>query len=162
MEINRRHYSFNAFDGKVILIATIDFPSYGKGADFEYLDRFTNNCYKFVSTDLYDKVKTKYISEYQNRRSFDKLIYFLEIKETYASESLSSYLITITVKQSGVEKSFRKHTLVFYRNMIVPSRLISKRYSEILIDADAFPCKVNIENGKVKLERIFNNRIFEI
>lgn len=162
MEFNRRHHSFDAFDGKVILTAIIDFPVGGAGIVYEYLNRFTNNCYKFVSTGFYDKLRSKYISEYHNRISFDKVIYILEIKETFASESISSYLITIIVKQRGDVKSFKNQTLVFYRNMLVPPRLISKRHSDILIDAEGVPCKVNAEDGMIKLERISNNKIFEI
>ena len=74
MQFNRKQHSFDSFDGKVILTAIIDFPVGGAGIDYEYLNRLTNNCFKFVSTGFYDKLRSKYISEYHNRYRFAEAV----------------------------------------------------------------------------------------
>lgn len=158
MQFNRRRYTLNAFDGKIILALIIDFPTEEASVKYDYLSRYALNCYNFATTELYETVKTRYISEYQNGIPFKKYSYKLEIKETYSTDAVFSYLITATLETGGEELCRKFDAVVFNCDLIVPQKLLGKGKAPIALDKDGTPCRVDHRDGIAVLNKISKSK----
>ena len=159
MQFNRRRYTLNAFDGKIILALIIDFPSKETSVKYDYLNHYALNCYIFATTDLYETVKTKYISEYQNGTPFNKYSYKLEIKETYSTDVVFSYLIIATLETGRDVLSQRVDAVVFYRDYIIPPKLLAKDKHPIILDKDGLPCIMYYKDGNLVNQNLSDKKL---
>lgn len=128
MQFIRTRYSFCGFDGKTIVVAELDRPAAVEGRREEYLSRYANGCYNFVSRELLNAINDIYLSEYNNGISFHKYFYKLEITETYSCEDTLSILISASLRRSGATLCNTLDSYVFCGDCIVPPRIIVKRY----------------------------------
>ncbi len=151
MHFNRKRYTMCAFDGKIIYTMVIDFPEECLGTKYDYLNQYASECYKFAGTVLYEEIKDSYISACNKGTPFGKFSYKLDIKETYSSEHIFSYLITVTLEAGGRLLSHKIDTAVFRDDMIIPPKLLGVRKGAALINSDGNPCQAIYNNGTVEL-----------
>ncbi len=162
MQFNRKRYTMCAFDGKIILAIIIDFPEEGSDAKYDYLNRYASNCYKFACSILYEKVEEKYIYDYNKGAQFGKYVYKLDIKETYSSEHIFSYLITVTLEAGWELLSHKIDSVVFFDDMIIPPKLLGERKENVVLDIDGTPCNAKYNNGVVELLKLSGRKSLEL
>ena len=159
MYFTKKRFSFEAFDGKSILSVQLDYPTEGDGFRFEYLSVLVDKCLEFASGKLYDAVKNKYLSEYNERARFARYHYELNIVETYADVELFSYLISVTLRCGTNILSQDVRSAVFYRDMIIPPKLISRgKYNAIVLNDNRHPVNAEYRDGKIVIEKIVKKK----
>lgn len=162
MIFTHKRYSFDAFDGKIILFAQIDCPCDGFGQRYDYLFRYSSLCYSFVSGKLWDRVKEIYLSQYNDRYSFNRYFYELNIRETFDENGISSYLITVFLKCGASIVSHRTDSVVFYGDLIIPQKMICskcrRKRGAVYLDSNGFPSFASIADGRPATEQLIKRK----
>ena len=151
----RKIYSFNAFDGKGLIVSSFDLPSDGEGTAHSYLDRYAAKCYDFVSTKLFYAVKAQYQSDYTNRVRFDRYYYSLDITETYAKDETRSYLLTVTLKRRGEVLAQLVDSCTFFGDLLIKPRILianGKRKGEkVLLNGEGIVSLARFSDGRIEI-----------
>ncbi len=157
MYFTRKRYSFDAFDGKSILSAYLDFPADGEGLSFDYLCAYVNRCFEFIKDKLSEAIRAEYLAEYNKRRVFDRYCYELNIRETYVQENVSSYLICVLLKRGTEIVCVNTDSVVFQNNMILPPEMICRcKTHTVLLNEDGMPSVAKHSDGRIHIEKIGN------
>ena len=163
MLFTTKRYSFDTFDGKIILLACLDHPVEYDDIKSQYLSAYSERCNDFVRNRLIENLRDRYFIARQERFTFERYRYELKITEFYDNGVCSSYLLTAKLYESNKLMFNQIDTAVFYNEYCVPERLLTKRKRKgrILLNENGIPCIVELIGDELVVTKL-SNKAFHI
>lgn len=148
-------YSLASKDGKVILRACVDRPLNSAHNAFNYLNEYSGSIRDYVNGRLFSKALEVYDGAQRDNVRFVPFLYAFKCSATYSDDIYYSCVMTAKLSQAATLISQSLDTVVFCKDQILPPGLINRAYKKkmLAIDAAGFPCVVDLQEGKIILQR---------